>query len=258
MGKMKPRVLGDLNVEADQKEKAKKRSTEKKQLKDLKEIVEPSESESTSVEKKPAKTKEVKVAKKKISKKHAGAKSKVDTNKSYTLVDAVELLKKINYVKFDSSIELHVNLTQDGVKGEVEMPFSTGKLVRVAVVNDDVLAKIESGVVDFDILIAHPSYMTKLAKFAKLLGPRGLMPNPKNGTVSATPEEVAKKFEKGTLRFKSESKFPLLHIAIAKISLPTEHIAANAEALLGAVGKNNISAVFIKSSMSPSLRVVTA
>jgi large subunit ribosomal protein L1 len=123
------------------------------------------------------------------------------------------------------------------------------------IVDDKILEKIEQGVIDFDVLVAHPSFMPKLAKFARVLGPKGLMPNPKAGTVSPNPEEVVKKFEKGVLRWKTEPKFPLIHQLIGKISFDEKALIENAAAFVKAVGKPHIKAVFIKTTMSPSLRL---
>jgi large subunit ribosomal protein L1 len=97
--------------------------------------------------------------------------------------------------------------------------------------------------------------MSKLARFAKVLGPKGLMPNPKAGTVSTTPEEVAKKFMKGTLRWKTEPKFPIIHQQVGKLSYDTKNLSENAQALVNAVGKAQIKRMYIASSMGPSIEI---
>ena len=114
---------------------------------------------------------------------------------------------------------------------------------------------MEKGKIEFDVLVTHPSFMPKLAKFAKVLGPKGLMPNPKAGTVSMKPEEIVKKFEKGMLRWKTEAKFPLIHQMIGKISFAEKKLIANAEKFISAVGKVHIKNAFIKSTMSPSVKL---
>jgi len=114
---------------------------------------------------------------------------------------------------------------------------------------------LEKGKIEFDVLVTHPSFMPKLAKFAKVLGPKGLMPNPKAGTVSTKPEEVVKKFEKGMLRWKTEAKFPLIHQMIGKISFEEKKLIANAEKFIEAVGKTHIKNAFIKTTMSPSIKL---
>jgi large subunit ribosomal protein L1 len=148
-----------------------------------------------------------------------------------------------------------MNVVKTGLRGEVELPHSTGKTVRVAIVNDTVLEQLAENKIEFDVLVTHPSFMPKLARFAKLLGPKGLMPNPKAGTISPNPEEVAKKFMKGTLRWKTEPKFPILHQMIGKLSYETKNLSENAQALINAVGKVNIKNVFIASSMGPSVEI---
>ena len=97
--------------------------------------------------------------------------------------------------------------------------------------------------------------MPKLARFAKVLGPRGLMPNPKTGTISPKPEEVAKRFEGGLMKWKSEAKFPIVHQMIGKISLDDKAIAENVQAFIQAVGTAKVKEVFLKTTMSPALRI---
>lgn len=258
MGKIRTRIVGDVEVEKKQKAEQKQRSEEKKLEK--KKIEVKDEIEKKPVEAKEKKT-EKKTEKKKVTlakprgKKYKEAKELVDKTKLYLLKDAMELLKKMKLSKFDQSVELHLNVDETGIKGEVDLPHSTGKTVKVTVVDDKVLTDIEKGKVEFDILVTHPSYMPKLAKFARVLGPKGLMPNPKAGTISTTPEDVVKKFAKGILRWKTEPKFPLIHQMIGKLSLETKALVENAEKFINAVGKSHIRKVVIKSTMSPSVKI---
>ena len=157
--------------------------------------------------------------------------------------------------KFNQSVELHFVVDETGLKGEIELPFSTGKIVRVKIVDDKILTDLEKGKIEFDVLVTHPSFMPRLAKFAKVLGPKGLMPNPKAGTVSLKPEEVVKKFEKGMLRWKTEAKFPLIHQMIGKISFEEKNLIANAEKFIEAVGKIHIKKAYIKTTMSPAVKL---
>lgn len=195
------------------------------------------------------------VSKKVRGKKYLEAKKKMGEKKMMKLGEAIELLKKAKYASFDESVDLHLNVVKTGLRGEVELPHSTGKTVRVAIVNDSLLEQLAQGKIEFDVLITHPSFMSKLARFAKVLGPKGLMPNPKAGTVSATPEEVAKKFMKGTLRWKTEPKFPIIHQMIGKLSYDSKQLTENAQAFINAVGKAQIKSVFIASSMGLSVGV---
>ncbi|MEK7597768.1 MAG: hypothetical protein AAB441_03950 [Patescibacteria group bacterium] len=249
MGKVKPRLIGDTEVEEKQKKEQKAKSMEKKMMK--KKDVEKDVVEKKSKSPKSSKTITVNLH----GKSYLEARKMIDRNKYYSLEEAILLLKKIKPPKFDQSVELHFVMDETGLKGEVELPFSTGKIVRVKVVDDNVLNDLEKGKIEFDVLVTHPSFMPKLAKFAKVLGPKGLMPNPKAGTVSTKPEEVVKKFEKGMLRWKTEAKFPLIHQMIGKISFEEKKLIANAEKFIEAVGKIHIKNAFIKTTMSPSIKL---
>jgi len=260
MGKVKPRLIGDTEIEEKQKKEQKARAMEKKMLKkkDEKKVEEISE---VVVEKKEKKTSSKSSAPKAAvakGKKYLEAKKMIEANKFYSLKDAVAVLKMMKLVKFDQSVELHFTVDETGLKGEVELPFSTGKVVKVKVVDDSVLNDLEKGKIEFDVLVTHPSFMPRLAKFAKVLGPKGLMPNPKAGTVSTKPEDVVKKFEKGMLRWKTEAKFPLVHQMIGKISSKESDLIANAEKFIEAVGKAHIKNAFIKTTMSPSVKLELA
>jgi len=260
MGKIRTRTLGLEEVEKKQKKEQKFRSEEKK-IKAKKEapkeapaskkaVIPPKSLKSPTAPKSP-KTSKIKQR----GKKYLEIKKLVDVNKKYTLEEAVSLLKKMKSAKFDESVELHLNIDQAGLRGEVTLAHSTGKSIRIKIVDDKVIEALGQGKIDFDMLITHPSFMPKLAKFAKVLGPKGLMPNPKAGTISPKPEEVAKKFEKGALRWKAEAKFPLIHQMIGKISFADKDIIDNAKLFLQSVGKTHIQKAFIKLTMSPAVKL---
>jgi large subunit ribosomal protein L1 len=268
MGKVKPRLIGDVEVEEKQKKEQKEKALEKKMLKsasakatvDKEKMIDVGVDRDRPVsEKKEKPLKSSKTPKTSSvnlhGKNYQEARKMIDRNKYYSLQEAVSLLKKIKPTKFDQSVELHFVVDESGLKGEVELPFSTGKIVRVKIVDDKILSDLEKGKIEFDVLVTHPSFMPKLAKFAKVLGPKGLMPNPKAGTVSMKPEEVVKKFEKGMLRWKTEAKFPLIHQMIGKISFEEKNLIANAEKFLDAVGMSHIQNAFIKTTMSPSVKI---
>lgn len=189
------------------------------------------------------------------SKRYQEAKAKLK-NESYPLNQAVALLKEISQVKFDPSVELHLNLTVDKVSGELQLPHGTGKSVKVEIASDKTLVKLNDNRIDFDVLIAAPAMMPKLAKYAKILGPKGLMPNPKNGTIAADPEAAAKKFAGGLIHYKSEPKAPLIHLVVGKLSFKDKDLIDNLQAVITSVAPKNISAAFICSSMSPSIKLV--
>ncbi len=276
MGKVKTRFIGIEEIEEKQKAKQKMRAEEKKKIKAPgkhkggekmivvepgKESLEKLEKAKELIEKKPGEEKEEPKKAKKVSvprkrgKNYLLAKKSLESEKSYSLDEALKLLKKLKFVKFDESVELHFNVEKTGLRGEVQLPHATGKIVRVKIADDKLLDQIEQGKIDFDVLISHPSFMPKIAKVAKILGPKGLMPNPKTGTVSDKPEEAAKKFQSGVLRWKTEPKFPLVHQMVGKISSNEKDLEDNIRAFISSLGKANIQAVFIKTTMSPSIKL---
>lgn len=188
------------------------------------------------------------------SKHYQEAKAKLK-NEAYPIAEAVKILKEISPVKFDPSVELHLNLSVDKVSGEVQLPHGTGKTLKVEIASEKTLIKLNDNRIDFDILIAIPAMMPKLAKYAKILGPKGLMPNPKNGTISPDPEAAAKKFSGGLIRYKSEPKAPLMHLVIGKLSFTEKQLAENLRAVITAAVPKNIAAAFLCSSMSPSIKL---
>lgn len=266
MGKIRSRVIGLEAVEKEQKEEQKKRSEEKKAEKKEKAVKTAVVEEKVEVKEEKKEKKAEKKAKKEkavveekikkvVGKRHMANTKLTDAKKLVTPTNAVALLKKMKKAGFDESVELHFNVTETGLKGEVELPHSTGKTVRVAIVDDALLDKLENGVIEFDVLVTHPSYMPKLAKFAKTLGPKGLMPNPKAGTISPKPEEVVKKYSKGLLRWKTEAKFPMIHQIVGKISYSDADLSENMIAFIKSVGKTNILSAYAKTTMSPSIKI---
>jgi len=263
MGKVKTRLLGLEEVEEKQKKEQKEKAKQKKAAAKKEAVIEePKKEEDQEKEKtaKKAKAVEKKIEVKKNVARARGAKYQkalkgLDRTKKYSITEAVSILKKIKYTKMDESVELHLNVDKTGLKGEVDLPYSTGKTVRVRIVDDKTLSELEKGQFNFDILVTHPSFMPKLARFAKVLGPKGLMPNPKAGTISPKPEEIAKKFEKGMLRWKTEPKFPLIHQLIGKVSAEDKNLVENANKFLQSVGRAHVLSAYIKTTMSPSLKI---
>lgn len=188
----------------------------------------------------------------------------VDKSKHYGVKEAIELLDKTHLSKFDETVELHINTNAAGLSGQVTLPHGTGKTLRVAIIApakdakaaDALLKEIEAGKINFDVLVATPDAMPKLARVAKVLGPKGLMPNPKNGTISPNPEAVAKSYEGGQMYFKTEAKMPVMHVAVGKLSFGPEKLSQNIDAMLKAVKSENIKNVFLKSTMSPAVKVL--
>lgn len=262
MGKVKVANLGDEELAAKDKAKkeAKKAAKKLEKSEPTTETAPVAEEKAEVKEQKPTKSqaKTGKTSKKKHSSKYLEARMQIDAAKKYALSEALDILPKVHLAKFDETVELHINTTEPGVSGTLTLPHGTGKKVSVVVADDAVLAAVEKGKIEFDILVAHPSFMPKLAKVAKVLGPKGLMPNPKNGTVTTNPEEVIKKFEGGQVSFKTESKLPVLHISVGKMSFGKEKLSENIKAFMGAINSAKIKNVTLKSTMSPGIKVDTA
>lgn len=193
------------------------------------------------------------------SKKYQQAVTKIDPSKTYPVKEALSLLREVSLASFDESVELHINTVEKGLRGQVTLPHGTGKSVRVAIADEksveEIVASVEKGKIDFDILIAVPQVVGKLARVAKFLGPKGLMPNPKNGTITKEPEKVAKKFEKGEINWKTESQFPIIHQVIGKMSFKNNQLEENYEALIKSIGANKIRKITLKSTMSPGIKI---
>lgn len=187
----------------------------------------------------------------------------VDKNKKYSLKEALEILPKLKIAKFDETVELHINTIDKGISGSYTLPHGTGKQIRIEILSqtnnpkhvEEVIKKIETGSIDFDVLIATPDTMPRLARVARVLGPRGLMPNPKNGTISPKPDEVAKKFQGGQINFKTESKFPILHLSVGKISFGDKKLEDNIKTAISSVQTKNIKNITLKSTMSPGIKI---
>lgn len=188
-------------------------------------------------------------------KKYQNARAKVDPTKNYSLPEALKLLKETSYSKFGGSAEAHLVTIKSGLRGEMELPYFQGKARKVETASEETIKKLEGGKIDFDILLSSPAMMPQLAKYAKVLGPKGLMPNPKNGTIVENPEKVAKQFEKPTLSYKTEANAPLVHLVFGKVSQPEEELKANLAALLKVIGAQNIKKLTINCTMGPGIKV---
>ena len=193
-------------------------------------------------------------AKKVRGKKYQAVRAKLDKTKLYPPTEAVELVKKLSYSKFVGSIEAHLVVREEGLAVNLALPHSTGKSVKVAIVDKKLLTDIEAGNIDFDVLVAHPEFMPKLAKHARILGPKGLMPNPKNGTLTPNPELKKKELEAGKFVLKTEKKAPLMHLIIGKTDMETKDLVENIKALMTTL-KGKILKLSIAASMSPGIKV---
>ena len=157
-------------------------------------------------------------------------------------------------ISFHGSVDAHLDVKETGRHGEVEFPYPTGKSAVVAIADEATIKKIENNKIDFTVLLATPAQMAKLIKYAKILGPKGLMPNPKNGTITEKPEEAAKKIS-GKTRYQTEAKAPLIHVPIGKVKDADEALTANFSALVKAIGRGNILKAVLAPTMGPGIKI---
>lgn len=188
-------------------------------------------------------------------KKYQKVKKLIDINKYYPLKDAVKLVKETSLSKFVGKIEAHINTFDIGNIGDIVFPHLEMTSKKIVILNDTILSEIKEGKINFDILIATPATMPKLLPFAKTLGPKGLMPNPKNGTLTDKPEDSLKKLSIAKTQIKTEKKAPVIHIIVGLASQPIEEIVANINELIKVVKPNKIKKLAICATMSPSVKV---
>lgn len=219
---------------------------------------------------------------------YLAAKELIETDKHYELAEAIELAKKTSKVKFDASVELHMNLGVDPkqadqmVRSTVVLPAGTGKKLRVAVIapadkhaeakkagadivsDGDLIEKIAKGDIQFDALVASPDMMAKLSKAAKVLGPRGLMPNPKSGTVTANVAQAVEQAKAGKVEFRIDRQ-AIVHLAVGKVSFTDAKLLENLKTAIHAVMKAKpaaakgtyVKAIAITTSMGPGIKLDT-
>jgi len=223
-----------------------------------------------------------------LTKNQKNAVAKVEAGKQYKLADGCALLKEVSYTKFDASVELAVRLGVDPrksnqmVRGVVTLPHGTGKTTRVLVLCtpdketeakeagadyvglDEYIEKIKGGWTDIDVIICTPTVMAKIGAIGRILGPRGLMPNPKTGTVTMDIASAVKEVKAGKIDFKVD-KQGIVHSAIGKVSFTAEQIADNALELINTIIKlkpqalkgTYVKSIFLSSTMSPGICIDT-
>lgn len=223
-----------------------------------------------------------------LSKNMKAALSKIDGEKFYELEDAAKLLKEITFTKFDASVDIAVRLGVDPrkadqmVRGSVKLPHGIGKSVRVLVLCtpdkqeeakaagadyvglDDYIEKIKGGWTDIDVIITTPAVMGKVGALGKILGPRGLMPNPKTGTVTMEVGKAVEEVKAGKIDFKVD-KYGIVHTTIGRVSFDKEKIVDNAKEFLSTIAKlkpssakgTYIKSVSLSSTMSPGIKIET-
>ena len=224
----------------------------------------------------------------KLTKNQKIALSKIEAGKSYTLAEAAELVKEITYTKFDASFDIDVRLGVDPrkadqmVRGVVSLPNGTGKEVRVLVLCspdaeaaakeagadyvglDEYIEKIKGGWTDVDVIITQPAIMGKIGALGRILGPRGLMPNPKSGTVTMVVAKAVKEVKQGKIDFKVD-KNGIVHASIGKVSFSADKMVENAKEFINTLIKlkpatakgTYIKSIYLSSTMSPGIKVDT-
>ncbi|MBU1821448.1 MAG: 50S ribosomal protein L1 [Bacteroidetes bacterium] len=222
----------------------------------------------------------------KLTKKQKEAQSKFDGTQSYSFHQAAEVLQNISYTKFDSSVDIDVRLGVDPrkadqmVRGVVTLPHGTGKEVRVLVLCtpdkeaeakeagadhvglDEYIQKIEQGWTDIDVIITMPSVMAKVGRLGKILGPRGLMPNPKSGTVTTDVGKAVQEVKAGKIDFRVD-KSGIIHTSIGKVSFDPEKLAQNAQEVINTLVRlkpssakgTYVRSIYLSSTMSPSVSI---
>ena len=222
----------------------------------------------------------------KVSKKRAAANAKVDSNKLYGLQEAMALVKEVNLTKFDASIDLHIRLGVDprkadqAIRGTVNLPHGTGKTKKVAVFCtpdkeaeakeagadfiglDELIQKVQGGWTDFDVAIAMPQVMAKVGRIGRILGPRGLMPNPKTGTVTPNIAAAVADVKGGKIAFRVD-KYGIIHSSVGRASFTADKLKDNAMELLSTLLKMKPSSakgtymksITVASTMSPGIKV---
>ena len=188
-------------------------------------------------------------------KKYLAAKKKIDVNKYYPLNEAIKLVKTTSLSKFDGKIEAHITTNDIGNIAEISFPHLATASKKIVVLNDTIFAEIKEGKINFDILIATPVTMSKLLPFARILGPKGLMPNPKNGTLTDKPEEAVTRLSVAKTAVKTEKKAPIIHIVVGKVSQPENELSANIAELIKVIVPAKIKKLAICATMGPSVKV---
>lgn len=210
----------------------------------------------------------------------------IDLQKKYMFSDALDILKKVHSVKFDETVDISINLNIDAkrsdqnIRSTVVLPNGTGKTKKILVIStgenlkiaeklkvdyfgdEDIIEKISGGWFDFDVLIATPDKMKSLGKIGKLLGPRGLMPNPKTGTVTNDIRKAVEEVRLGKVEFRVDS-YGILHLAVGKVSFDIDKIILNIRSLFDVLFKikpssvkgNFVKGVFLSSTMGPGLKI---
>ena len=210
----------------------------------------------------------------------------IDKKLEYKLTDAVDIIKKTSTTKFDSSVELHVRLNvnpkqaDQNIRDTIILPFGTGKKLKIAVltedsklakdsgadifIKEDIFSSLDKNIIDFDILITTPDMMPKLSKYARILGPRGIMPNPKSGTVTTDINKAINESKSGKIEYRVDS-YGIVHAPVGKVSFDSTKLVENINSFFTNLKSNKpqsfktafIKTAFISTTMGPSIKLET-
>jgi len=241
-------IIDEDTVKKEVEEAKKELSKEKKKV----------EKEIEKGEEKKEKVKSKKPAKPKRGKKYFAAKAKIDKEKLYTLDEGIDKVLEISFVKFDPTIEIHCSFSTGGIRSTIILPAGAPTEKKIAEVTekniDDFIAKIKAKKFDFDLIIASTAVMPKLATVAKILGPKGMMPSPKSGTVVEDTKKAILEMKSGKIEYHQDDQ-KNIHLAIAKASWGKEKIKENLEVFIKSLPKNKILGLYLTSTMGPSVKI---
>lgn len=216
------------------------------------------------------------------SKKYQESRGKVESNKRYSLNEAVKLAAETSLTKFPGTVEAHLNTNVGNLRGLISLPYFAGKKLVILAFgseaeksgadlagNEETISEIEKGpstslrvnndkeikFSDVDLIVVTPAWMPKLAKTAKILGPKGLMPNPKNGTITENLAKTVAELQGGKVEYKTEKDGKVIHLPVGKTNQAPEEVTLNIKTLFNAVGKSKISKITLSSTMGPGVKI---
>lgn len=194
------------------------------------------------------------------SKKYTASKELIDSKKTYELDEAIELVRKTSYTKFIGNVEVHIRMLgksgkPEQVRGLINYPHSTGKKINVVILDDKTIEEIsKTSKAPADMYLATPELMPRVGRLAKILGPKGKMPNPKAGTVTIDPKKTKSEMEAGQTEYKTDS-YGIIHQVIGKVSAKNEELIENYKELISALAKDHITSINLCATMGPGIKV---
>lgn len=192
----------------------------------------------------------------------------IDKDLIYKVAEAVEMAQKGSYSKFPGTVEAHINTNVKNIRGLVSLPHAAGRKLTVLafgkdaedsgadmVGTEETIEEISKGKLGFDVLVTTAEWMPKLAKAAKILGPRGMMPNPKSGTITDDLKKAVTEIQSGKVEYRTEANGQVIHVSIGKVTQPVEEIVSNIKVLYNIIGKSRIKKITLAPTMGPGVKV---